>query len=554
MWMFARNMKTEPTTTALFAQEDGGACPLEPKIEIDVDASEDFNYYANDIRKLDRKLIKQHGIRQCFVDLTYGEKRNVGEAEYKTSSKISGSKIKNGLDDVDVKRDNAIIADIDTKRPSLKFDTTKTEHHIPKQWSVRDPFGSDLQCSVCFQTFKARKLLREHVTQIHGNRVHHCEFCDKWFADRLQYNNHVNIHLNIRPFKCSTCSRTFTSQKNFHRHFKTHTGEPERKYACAQCPKCFKTGRSLENHNRMHNNDRACKCPDCPKTYKYDAQLRIHRRLHTGQRFYCEVCKKPFIDKADLKKHVVIHSDARPFRCDTCGSSFKRKGNLNSHLLTHADLFNIAKETCKMCGHKFRDMKKHMLIHDPNRPIFKCHFCGEDFNSKASRLKHIRDTCRHLKHSDYLCDVCGKALKTKCNLYKHRKQHTHCDRHQCKKCDKFYTYRHQLHRHVRRTHDHIKETNRGTKCNFCSNCVVNMDKHVAKHHADSNSHKIECSTCGKIIKGKHNIKLHEIRHQGVRPFRCDHCQQTFVLKGDLKRHIICRHIAKVKPSAALRAA
>ncbi|ODM93057.1 putative zinc finger protein [Orchesella cincta] len=47
----------------------------------------------------------------------------------------------------------------------------------------------------------------------------------------------------------------------------------------------------------------------------------------------CDHCSKAFLDADALRKHLVVHSDARPFGCDKCSWTFKRKDLLARHIL-----------------------------------------------------------------------------------------------------------------------------------------------------------------------------------------------------------------------------
>ena len=48
----------------------------------------------------------------------------------------------------------------------------------------------------------------------------------------------------------------------------------------------------------------------------------------------CNVCEKRFRDSYNLKKHVHIHTNEKPYECDVCEKRFRESGNLQKHVRT----------------------------------------------------------------------------------------------------------------------------------------------------------------------------------------------------------------------------
>uniref|UniRef100_A0A1B0DQA9 Uncharacterized protein n=1 Tax=Phlebotomus papatasi TaxID=29031 RepID=A0A1B0DQA9_PHLPP len=63
-------------------------------------------------------------------------------------------------------------------------------------------------------------------------------------------------------------------------------------------------------------------------TERYERHIARHSRTTSLQ---CPKCYKFFKQKANLKSHMNVHTDDRPFVCDICKSTFKRKHDLNYH-------------------------------------------------------------------------------------------------------------------------------------------------------------------------------------------------------------------------------
>lgn len=72
--------------------------------------------------------------------------------------------------------------------------------------------------------------------------------CDVLFGRKANLEQHYRIHTDERPYHCNQCSKTFRQKCHLDQHTKVHTGE--RPYDCTLCNKAFKQKGQLYNHNK----------------------------------------------------------------------------------------------------------------------------------------------------------------------------------------------------------------------------------------------------------------------------------------------------------------
>ena len=62
-------------------------------------------------------------------------------------------------------------------------------------------------------------------------------------------------------------------------------------------------------------------CEVCKKSYISKSQLKVHKRFHTGEGPYkCEICDKNFTVKSKLTRHMLVHIGKKDFQCHVCGN------------------------------------------------------------------------------------------------------------------------------------------------------------------------------------------------------------------------------------------
>ncbi|KAG7390245.1 hypothetical protein PHYPSEUDO_008383 [Phytophthora pseudosyringae] len=141
-----------------------------------------------------------------------------------------------------------------------------------------------------------------------------------------------------------------------------------------------------------------------------------------------------------------------------------------------------------------------------------CAECGEQFRFTAWLVKHSQET----RHRPFAC--------------------------QCEGCDKRYSKREHLARHVEAVHvrgaTQSMEERKPFKCELCQARFTynhGLTRHMKRSHRNVNL-PFECSECLKGFKKKSELQAHSYVHTGLLPFECEDCGERF-----LKRFLLGRH-------------
>lgn len=228
-------------------------------------------------------------------------------------------------------------------------------------------------CPICGKEFNFKSNIARHIESVHNKvRNYPCNLCEKSYFEKTHLANHIMVnHQDNRPFICDylDCGKSFKILLHLTSHQKTHLDSEEKEklrknnlYICAYCGKTLTTKLSLDDHSRMHTNEKPFKCKICPKEFIRQIALSIHMRVHTNEKPYnCTICNQRFKQSAHLKAHSLTHEIEKKFICSVCDFSTKYKYNLDIHMRNVH--INERKHQCEQCSEGFFNgklLRKHV--------------------------------------------------------------------------------------------------------------------------------------------------------------------------------------------------
>ncbi|KAG7199544.1 hypothetical protein KM043_014155 [Ampulex compressa] len=449
--------------------------------------------------------------------------------------------------------------------------------------------GTNYTCKVCCQEFTKKDQLRRHAEQ-HGRiKSFKCTQCNKTFGNELTLRNHL-IATNHKTFihgqeydpnkrikrvaakaaqkiidkiktedgledyddednndsadldepysrkressqkkynykkelECATCNKRCSSKQSLTKHMEQHVKD-EKNEKLDKLDKLKKSTEKKENQrtcNDMMDDDDDDnsdfesgldwpmdnhECTTCKKKYSTKKSLLRHQLLHEEPNFECDICNVKFYRKDKLKAHYDKCSEKNPDqvrKCNICGDSFENNEILREHRAKHVTEGILTEEDLRDIEPRPEEKKPGEKIGRKRRTDIvglECTECNKQYTSRKGLLRHIQVH----EGKKYLCDICPKKFYRREHLKIHVAKHNMIKPYKCSRCTKRFIKEEQLTNHLSK-HDRTFKKNKET----------------------DSSKRFLCEICSKSFTQSTTLIAHLRAHNGIKPYVCENRTQT----------------------------
>ncbi|XKL64658.1 hypothetical protein PGB90_004744 [Kerria lacca] len=327
-------------------------------------------------------------------------------------------------------------------------------------------------------------------------------------------------------------------------------------------------------NNSMKDTFHSCSYCGYSCKRKYDIKRHISKKhllfsVQSEDVLICEMCKKTFKTKRNLREHMVRFHIAgyknrftKGYCCDRCGMGFKMLHEMLCHRYLHhvdavpmkwssfrASLGRI--KLCEKCDNYYRDGRfwdEHLCldVDDKNimdkilkveemKPLFKCDICSVCFLWKWIYRQHreISHPEAEIKNWDlisemeipYYCSSCFLSFVDQNAINDHECVNLDLEpklkSYECDTCGSHYQRRSDFQRHIRNKHanqtdieynfNSICKRKSQIQCPYCEVTTITRNgilAHIKEVHNIETDTPFVCITCNKVFKRKATMDTH----------------------------------------------
>ena len=346
-------------------------------------------------------------------------------------------------------------------------------------------------------------------------------------CEQVQINNGRKV---AKPFQCTFCRRSFRLELNLLRHWYTQHRKLNGFQNCdSMCGNTNSTALSSVEPITLNSEDVTSQEPcitdgaDPGVVVKHEAwsedikdffpidnitapvqpsetlQAPSHSLgITSGKMIHqCTLCSKTFPASSKLQRHMMSHTDQRPFRCQMCEKSFRQKTHLRVHSRTHLwskyhrqRSFYISRPPSRTAGHSTKPAvdvlypKACVQIDAFDKKSVTHAFPKVNRIQTLFALPNVENSSRDLMPStSYINSTINAAVHSKGLL---KKAHAY-------KCAR-----------IRNDSQH--------RCLLCLKCFPSPSKLRRHEMVHTGLKPFQCLVCGKRFRQSPHLKVHERTH------------------------------------------
>lgn len=458
------------------------------------------------------------------------------------------------------------------QRYHIEYSATKDVFTLAGIEVIVDNDEETLECSLCaYRPKMAPRTSRRPLVEK--------------YMERYMFSHILGKHLDA--FNCQFCEASFQSYKSFQNHLLKHKSKKgkEKLHCTAPAQARINPKKSKKRANSSFSDrfrSRAQKKVNtnqklreqAPSYLKDDPIYRYHIEYNEEEKSFslagiqiilneqeenvqCGLCGyRPLpktVTKKGSKEHYmdksiyghILGKHVGVFRCSFCGANMQSHWRFREHLKMHNEQF-----VCDICGKPLKTKgiyESHRWLHLSEEEKAEAIQNGQ--KNPLERQESLRNVTEKL----FQCMKCGKDFKTRMGLSRHESTHESFENRKrvvCPKCGKmvlrtvYDTY------HRKYGCPGIPAQNLSCPhCNLTLKNVLSFNRHIKRlHSATSTERPYFCDICGKDYKAQSDLKTHQKIHEQASSWTCGKgCGREFNVRRNWRRHeIACKGVGTHK--------